>query len=150
MGCTWGGKHPWTIGQVERSKTVILKGTVLRDFLLQVFFPQAQNITWGHFKFFWKIAEIFISQGAPSVSTTPVANWPPVSMTLGHVLKGQCHEIFDFRCFYESVSTKPLNIHLGPFKFFSKIHGDIGAQSAPLCRWHQRQMGKIFKQRSVG
>jgi hypothetical protein len=32
--------------------------------------------------FFQKLAEIFASQGAPSVSTTPVANTPPVSMTL--------------------------------------------------------------------
>ncbi len=30
---------------------------------------------------------------------------------------GQCHEIFDFRFFYESVSPKPLSILLGPFRF---------------------------------
>jgi hypothetical protein len=29
-----------------------------------------------------KFAEIFASQGAPPVSTTPVANLPPVSRTL--------------------------------------------------------------------
>jgi hypothetical protein len=32
--------------------------------------------------FFRKFAEIFTSQGAPLVSTTPVENLPPVSMTL--------------------------------------------------------------------
>jgi hypothetical protein len=40
-------------------------------------------------------------------------------------LKGQCHEIFDFRFFYESVSPRPLSIPLGPFRIFSKIRGDI-------------------------
>ncbi len=49
-----------------------LKGTVSRDFLLQVFlwitFPQApENNNLGHFEFFQKFAEIFASQGAPPV-----------------------------------------------------------------------------------
>jgi hypothetical protein len=30
---------------------------------------------WDHFEFFKKFAEIFASQGAPPVSTTPVANF---------------------------------------------------------------------------
>jgi hypothetical protein len=34
-------------------------------------------------------------------------------------LKGQCHEIFDFRFFHESVSPKPLSLPLGPFQIFS-------------------------------
>ncbi len=29
--------------------------------------------------------------------------------------------------FHESVSPKPLSIPLGPFRFFSKIRGDIGS-----------------------
>ncbi len=33
-------------------------------------------------------------------------------------LKGQCHEIFDFRFFYESVFPKPLSIPLGPVSNF--------------------------------
>ncbi len=41
------------------------------------------------------------------------------------VLKGQCHEIFDFWFFHESVSLKPLSIPLGPFQIFAKICGDI-------------------------
>ncbi len=41
-------------------------------------------------------------------------------------LKGQCHEIFDFRFFHESVSPNPLSIPLGPFQICSKICGNIG------------------------
>jgi hypothetical protein len=40
-------------------------------------------------------------------------------------LKGQCHEIFCFWFFHESVSPKTLSIPLGPFRIFSKIRGDI-------------------------
>jgi hypothetical protein len=39
--------------------------------------------------------------------------------------KGVCHEIFDFRFFHESVSSRPLSIPLGPFRIFTKILGDI-------------------------
>ncbi len=48
-----------------------------------------------------------------------------VSFFFGSVLKGQCHEIFCFWFFHESVSPKPLSIPLGPFRIFSKIRGDI-------------------------
>ncbi len=41
------------------------------------------------------------------------------------ILKGQCHEIFDFWFFHESVSPKPLSIQLGQFLIFSKIRGDF-------------------------
>jgi hypothetical protein len=37
--------------------------------------PKPLKITLGHFKFFRKFAEIFASQSAPPVSTTPVANF---------------------------------------------------------------------------
>jgi len=40
-------------------------------------------------------------------------------------LKGQCHEIFSFCFFHESVSPQPWSIALGPFQIFSKICGDI-------------------------
>jgi hypothetical protein len=40
-------------------------------------------------------------------------------------LKVQCHEIFCFWFFYESVSPQPQSIPLGPFRIFSKIRGDI-------------------------
>ncbi len=39
-------------------------------------------------------------------------------------LKGKCHEIFDFRFFYESVYPKPLSIPLGPFC---------------RCHWHRQK-----------
>jgi hypothetical protein len=62
---------------------ILLKGTVSRDFLLLVFFmhqfpPSPRVFRLDHFEFFRKFAEIFASQGAPPVSTTPLANLPPV------------------------------------------------------------------------
>ncbi len=64
----------------------LLKGTVSRDFLLLVFFmnqfpPSSRVFHLDRFKFFRKFAEIFASQGAPPVSTTPVAKLPPVPTT---------------------------------------------------------------------
>jgi hypothetical protein len=60
-----------------------LKGTVSRDFLLLVFFmnqfpPSPRVSHLDRFEFFRKFAEIFASKSAPPVSTTPVANLPPV------------------------------------------------------------------------
>jgi hypothetical protein len=64
----------------------MFKGTVSRDFLLLVFFmnqffPRPRVLHLDHFEFFRKFAKIFASQGAPPVSTTPVANLAPVSAT---------------------------------------------------------------------
>jgi hypothetical protein len=63
---------------------------VSRDFLLQIFFmnhlppsPWKSQLH-GSFEFFRKFAEIFTSQGAPPVSTTPAANLPPVSLTINN------------------------------------------------------------------
>jgi hypothetical protein len=39
--------------------------------------------------------------------------------------KGTVPRDFRLKVFYESVSSKPLIIPLGPFQIFSKIHGDI-------------------------
>ncbi len=36
-------------------------------------------------------------------------------------LKGQCHEIFDFRFFHESVSPQPLSILLGSSNVFTNL-----------------------------
>jgi hypothetical protein len=63
-----------------------LKGTVSRDFLLLVFFmnqfpPSPRVLRLDRYEFFQKFAEIFASQGAPPVSTTPVAKLLPVSAT---------------------------------------------------------------------
>jgi hypothetical protein len=64
------------IGSYSQSKALI-KGTVSRDFFLLVFFmnqfpPSPRVFHLDRFKFFQKFAEIFASQGAPPVSTTPV------------------------------------------------------------------------------
>ena len=64
----------------------MFKGTVSRDFLLLVFFvnqfpPSSRVFHSDRFEFFRKFAEIFASQGAPPVSTTQVANLPPLLTT---------------------------------------------------------------------
>ncbi len=82
------------------------------------------------------------------------------------MLKGQCHEIFCFWFFYESVSPQPQSVPLGPFRSFSTIRGDIRKSSCttgindnggkfatgindtggkfchqfPLCCWHRWQI----------
>jgi hypothetical protein len=38
---------------------------------------------------------------------------------------GQCHEIFCFWFFHESIFPQTQSIPLGPFQVFSKIHEDI-------------------------
>ncbi len=50
-------------------------------------------------------------------------------------LKGQCHEIFCFLCFDESVSRKSLIIPLGPFRIFR-----YRRQICRRCRWHRWQI----------
>jgi len=44
-------------------------------------------------------------------------------------LKGQCHEIFCFWFFHESVSPQYQSIPFRPFRIFSKIRGDIRESS---------------------
>jgi hypothetical protein len=44
-------------------------------------FPPSPRVSQDCFEFFRKFVEIFASQGAPPVSTTPVANLPLVSTT---------------------------------------------------------------------
>jgi hypothetical protein len=70
--------------QARTVDTVLVK--VSRDFLLLVFFmnqfvPHPRVFHLDRFEFFRKFAEIFASQGAPPVSTKPVATLPPVSAT---------------------------------------------------------------------
>ncbi len=50
-------------------------------FFMNQFPPSPRVFRLDRFKFFRKFAEIFASQGAPPVSTTPVANLPPASTT---------------------------------------------------------------------
>jgi hypothetical protein len=42
-----------------------------------------------------------------------------------NLLKGECHEIFCFWFFHESVCPQPRSIPVGPFQIFSKIRRDI-------------------------
>ncbi len=46
--------------------------------------------------------------------------------------QGQCHEIFDFWFFHESVSPKLLSIPLRPFRKFAEIFAAQGAQPVLL------------------
>jgi hypothetical protein len=61
-----------------------VKGAVSRDFLFLVFFMNQfppspmQSLPLRPFRIFSKIAEIFASQGAPPVSTTPAANFSTI------------------------------------------------------------------------
>jgi hypothetical protein len=67
----------------------------------------------------------------PKIRTS--AKWIRIQLLSSVTLKGQCHEIFDFWFFHESVSPKPPSILLGPFRIFLKICGDtvFAAQGAP-------------------
>jgi hypothetical protein len=52
-------------------------------------------------------------------------------------LKGQCHDIFDFRFFHQPVSPKPLSIPLGLFRIFSKICENIRGSRCQICHRYQ-------------
>jgi hypothetical protein len=59
-----------------------VKGTVSRDFLLQVYFhessspnPKPPKISLGSFQIFLQTCGIFANEGAPPVSTTSMANF---------------------------------------------------------------------------
>jgi hypothetical protein len=47
------------------------------------------------------------------------------------LFKGQCHEIFHFRFFYDSVSPKPLSIPLIPLRPFNTL-ADIKSDSSKV------------------
>ncbi len=68
----------------------MLKETVSRDFLLQVFFhescsPKPLKLTLGSIQIFRKLVEIFASHGAPLVSTTPVLNNGEIILDCLHI-----------------------------------------------------------------
>jgi hypothetical protein len=52
-------------------------------------------------------------------------NREDISFFVKPTLKGQCHKIFCFWLFHESVFPQPQSIPLGPLQIFSKIRGDI-------------------------
>ncbi len=55
----------------------------------------------------------------------------PRSVQNFNILKGQCHEIFDFWFFYDSVSPQPQNIPMERFEFFRKFAEIFASQGAP-------------------
>jgi hypothetical protein len=58
--------------------------------------------------------------------------WISLSIFKRNTLKGQCHEIFSFRFFHESSSSKPLKITLGTFQiFWRKFVHIFASQGAP-------------------
>ncbi len=59
-------------------------------------------------------ASVYLQAGIPVKSTELHASLVKRTEVQTSLLKGQCHEIFNF-CFFS----------LGPFQIFSKIHGDI-------------------------
>jgi hypothetical protein len=65
------------------------------------------------------------------------------------ILKGQCHEIFDFWFFHESVSPKHLSIPLWPVRiFFENSRSYSRLKVHHRCQRHRWQMEKNFKQKN--
>jgi hypothetical protein len=75
------------IGKKDNVKiTISLKGQCHEIFCFWFLFmnqfpPSSRVFHLDHFEFFQKFSEIFASQGAPPVSSTPAAKLPPVSTT---------------------------------------------------------------------
>ncbi len=75
--------------------------------------------------------------------------WPSSEPDQPRTLTGQCHEIFCFWFFYESISSQPQSIPLGPFPiFFQKSRRYSQLKVDHRCRWHRWQMKKIFNQKN--
>ncbi len=73
-------------------------------------------------------------------------------------LKGQCHEIFCFWFFQESVSPPAQSISLGPFQFFCenfrrysqvKVHHWYQQHRRQICHWYQRHQRQSLPQVSL-
>ncbi len=63
-------------------------------------------------------------------------------------LKGQCHEIFCFWFFHDSVSPKPLindYTNRADSNFFENSRRYLQLKVCHWSRWHRMQMAKIFK-----
>ncbi len=64
-------------------------------------------------------------------------------------LKGQCHEIFDFRFFFlNQFPTSPWVSHYGRLEFFQKFAEIFAAQGAPSVFIDSSGKEKIFKLKS--
>ncbi len=72
------------------------------------------------YKKFWKSTlYIYVPE------TEPQGPWLNFAHTLYVLLKGACHEIFDFSFFSWISFPRPLSIPLGPLRIFLKISGNI-------------------------
>ena len=110
-----------------------IKGTVSRDFRLQVFFmnqfpPSIWVYLYGHFEFFRKFAEIFAAQGAP----------PPtgVNDTGGKWKKSSSRKILIILFGVVELTY----IYIFAFKFTLRYpQPNIKLIVCHRCRWHQWQ-----------
>jgi hypothetical protein len=97
---------------------VFVKGSLTRDFRLQVFFmnqcpPGPQVFHWSLFEFFHKFAEIFANNCLSPVSTTPVISCSAVSTTsaknLSPVLLTPVNNLY-FHGVVDTVQKKPKSL----------------------------------------
>ncbi len=71
---------------IRQASTLTVKGSLTRDFRLQVFFMNQcplglRVLPWGSFEFFRKFSKIFSNECLSPVSTTPMISCSPVSTT---------------------------------------------------------------------
>ncbi len=105
-----------------------------RDFLFLAFlinqFPPSPRLShYDRFEFFRKFTEIFASQGAPPVSTTPVANLLPISLVLLIPVARQiCHRCQQCRW---QIAT---GINDTGGKFATGVNDTGGQQMGPIIR----------------
>jgi hypothetical protein len=97
------------------------KYCTVMQFIMCVFFDSIKTINWK--KISPRILKIRYAPPSEhkSHNCTPAVG----SMGMKHRLKGQCHEIFDFRFSTWISSPKPLIIPLGLFHIFFKIRRGI-------------------------
>jgi hypothetical protein len=93
---------------------------------------------------------IFLTNLLASLFNEDLSNEPNFSrIFLILPLKGQCHEIFCFWFFHQSVSPQPQSIPLGPFRIFSNICVDIRNSRLTTCvvdpggKWKKSYIRKI-------
>ena len=127
--------------------TLTIKGSLTRDFRLQVFFmnqcpPGPQVFYWSHFKFFRKFAEIFANYclsplsttpviNCSAVSTTPAKNLLPVSLTPANNL---CHGFSVIAGVVDTVQKKPPKncspVSTTPLIYFSAVSATPGIRES--------------------
>jgi hypothetical protein len=86
QGCISWGMRKLVVAQTLPPRITAQRDTVTRFFASGFFHesvsPQPQSIPLGPFQIFSKFAEIFASQGATLVSTTPAANFATSSASI--------------------------------------------------------------------